>query len=259
MIKTVLKSLGPDQHALFWEIARHVTDDMLEEISRADYGIDADKHLTALRRLRDTGELEAPLHWNPFEVLELIRHDEPGNSSRWPARLEVRGHWIRAFACAALLRALGPPWEHGGDAAQPAYNLIHIVRSIAGVPAPLGRETIRFIAWFMLRDDPERGDGQVVCFGVALLWMLLQLDEPPADEELIQLAEWIIQREEELHKESPSAFDRWLLGVADDPPPSPWESLGADMLKLDLGAHRLQLQEYVHLIGAELAGDSEQG
>ena len=36
MIETFLESLHPDQHVLFHAIARHITDDMLDEISRAD-------------------------------------------------------------------------------------------------------------------------------------------------------------------------------------------------------------------------------
>lgn len=258
MLKQFLESLKPDQDALFSKIAEHITDDMLEEISRADYGNDADEHLAALRRLRNTGELSAPFYWYPFEVLELIRYIEPGDSLQWPAHRQERGHWIRTFVCAALLRALGPPWKYGGDAAVPAYNLIRIVRSIAELPVPLEAETIRFIAWFMLRGDLARCDGQVVCFGVALLWLLLKSEQSPADVELIRLSEWIVQRENELHTDRPSTFDRWLLGVTQDPPPSPWESLGAGLRALDLSGHRLQLQEWVHFIGAELAGNSDE-
>jgi len=63
MIETFLESLHPDQHVLFHAIARHITDDMLDEISRADYGQDAEEHLFALRRLRDTGNFVEPMAW----------------------------------------------------------------------------------------------------------------------------------------------------------------------------------------------------
>ena len=75
------------------------------------------------------------------------------------------------------------------------------------------------------------------------------------DRKLVNLAEWIVRREAELAKALPGGFDRWLLGVfGNEPPPSPWELLGAELCALDLSSPRKELQEWVQLIGRELAG-----
>jgi hypothetical protein len=53
MIEELLNRFEPDGDVLLRAISAHVTDEMLECISRADYGMDADKHFAALRELRD--------------------------------------------------------------------------------------------------------------------------------------------------------------------------------------------------------------
>jgi hypothetical protein len=52
------------------------------------------------------------------------------------------------------------------------------------------------------------------------------------------------------------AFDRWLLGIAGDPPPSEWERIGEKLAELDLSGRPEELRNWVKLIGDELAGDS---
>jgi hypothetical protein len=108
----------------------------------------------------------------------------------------------------------------------------------------------------MLRTDLEGQDEQPIYFGVGLLWLSLNLDQPPPDDGLIELSAWIVRREAEIHESRSWAFDRWLLGIGHDPPPSPWESLGEDLAGLQLGGHRRELQDWVKLIGAELSGRS---
>lgn len=256
MIESLLESLRPDQHALFQAISRHITDDMLDEISRADYGQDAEKHLQALRRLRDTGDFIQPMHWYPCEALELIRSSQPDDPLWRPGSTGTRGHWMRAFASAALLRALGPPWNYQGDAAKPSYNLIQLICSLRAFPIDLTLEAVRMVAWLMLRSDLEESDPQPVYFGVGLLWLALHLAAGPTDDQLICLSDWIVGREAELHRKATSAFDRWLLGIGNDPPPSRWEMLGRDFLLIDLQTRAPVLQDWVKLIGGELAGTS---
>src|SRR5437667_4516329 len=69
----------PDE--LLARVSALVTDEMLLEISEADYGMDADKHLAALRGIRDLVRLPSPLEWEPVEVLELERWSDPDNAS----------------------------------------------------------------------------------------------------------------------------------------------------------------------------------
>jgi len=105
MIQSLLASLEPNAQDLLSDISKHIDDDMLAEIASADYGQDQEQHLAALRHLRDTGSFIEPMYWYPCEVLELVRHSPEGS-------IDIQGHWIRAFACAALLRANEEPWNY---------------------------------------------------------------------------------------------------------------------------------------------------
>jgi hypothetical protein len=89
-----------------------------------------------------------------------------------------------------------------------------------------------------------------------LLFLTVQNTLRASDQDLIALSEWIVRHEEEIHKSRKWAFDRWLLGIAHDPPPSPRERLGESMAALDLNDRADELKDWVELIGNELAGTS---
>jgi hypothetical protein len=82
--------------ALFDWLRARVSDEVLERIARADYGADADKHLRALRDIRDSGLIPRRLPWEPHEVLALTRWSEGRNVD----------HLARGFSC--LLLCLAP-------------------------------------------------------------------------------------------------------------------------------------------------------
>jgi hypothetical protein len=246
MIHVFLASLEPDIQRLLSDVSKHITDDMLVEIASADYGQDQEEHLAPLRQLRDSGKFVEPMHWYPCEVLELVRHSGPEGYA------DNHGPWIRAFACAALLRANEAPWNYGDG--NTSYNLIGLIRSIHALPVDFIPQTVSMVAWIMSHSDLDGEDEQMIYCGVGLLWLVLHLKLPPPDEDLIELSEWIVRREAEIHKSHAGAFDRWLLGIGNDPPPSPWEWLGAELSELKLGNHRQELQDWVKLIGDELAG-----
>lgn len=250
MLSAFLNSLEPDRDSLLLAVSKHITDDMLAEIAKADYGQDQEKHLASLRLLRDEGLFVAPMHWYPCEVLELV--SSRTNSSGEPDRL--RYNWIPVFANAALLRAMHEPWNYSGGPPQNSM-LIHLLDSLEGLPINFNSEAVRLIAWVMLNSNLDGMDAQPIYCGVALLWLALRdRAAPTSDQDLIGLAEWIVQREEEIHKSRPWAFDRWLLGISHDPPPSPWEHLGERLAMFDLSTRAERLQEWVRLIGSELAG-----
>lgn len=128
---------------------------------------------------------------------------------------------MRAFASAALLRALGPPWSYKADPAQPSHTLIQLLTSLRVLPIDFTSPTIRLVAWLLLHTDPEGVDGQVVYYGVALLWLALHRSPPPSDGDLILLPEWIVRRVSEFAKQLPGGFDRWLLGICAGQPLHP--------------------------------------
>ena len=249
MLRVFLNSLRPDQDSLLSAISKHITDEMLAEIAKADYGRDQEKHLAPLRLLRDAGIFVDPMHWYPCEVLELV--SSASDCGCEPDQLCY--NWIPAFANAALLRAMHQPWNYSGGAGQNSM-LIHLLDSIEGLPIDFAPDAVRLIAWLMLNSDLEGLDEQPIYCGVALLWLSLQGSAPTADQDLICLAEWIVRREEEIHKSRHWAFDRWLLGISHDPPPSPWEHLGEQLAMIDLSGRAEQLRECVKVIGSELAG-----
>ena len=252
MLREFLSLLEPDQDSLLLELSRHITDEMLAQIALADYGRDQELHLLPLQLLRDQHIFIAPMYWYPCEVLELVRNSEPDGSLECD---RIRNHWIRAFSSAALLRAKYEPWNYTADSARPSFTLIQLLDSLGALPIDFIPEAVRFLAWMMLHSDLYGADEQPIYYGVALLWLTLQSNLHISDENLISLAKWIVRREDEKHKSCGWAFDRWLLGIAHDPPPSPWERLGEKMAALDLNGRVDELKDWVKLIGNELAGD----
>ncbi len=252
MLRTFLSSLGPNQDALLSGLSKHITDDMLAKLAMADYGQDREQYLASLRPLRDHQTFVTPMHRYPCEVLGLVRFSEPDGSL---ASEREQEHWIRAFASAALLRARAEPWNYTADGVNPSFTLIQLLNSLEALPVDFEPRAIRLLAWMMLDSDLDGTDAQPIYYGVGLLWLILKSGASISDQDLIDLAEWIVHHEEEIHNNARWAFDRWLLGIGDDPPPSPWERLGIRIAALDLSGRAEQLGEWAKLIGGELAGN----
>lgn len=255
MLESLFRSFEPDCDRLLRAVSTHITDHMLQEIAHADHGLDAEKYFAALLPVRDEGRFVGPIHMFPCEVLELIRNSHPEDPDWKPGSSGVRGHWLRAFSSAALLRAKLPPYNYGGDAASGEYSLIQLVLSLDALPIDFAAEALQFISWQLVHTDPERNDEGMLYGAVALLWLAFRLPQPPADVALVELCEWIVLREAQLAEALPGGFDWWLLGIhGSSPPPSPWSELGARLRDLDLSGHSVPIQDWTHLIGAQLAG-----
>lgn len=97
----VTETFPPDRSRLFDLVRSQTTDEMLEAVSRADYGQDAPAHLLELKRIRDGINLESPITWNPNEVLSLFRWGEFESEKLLTDRLTF--HQARAFCAGALL------------------------------------------------------------------------------------------------------------------------------------------------------------
>ncbi|HLO97321.1 MAG TPA: hypothetical protein VK171_01890 [Fimbriimonas sp.] len=67
------EAFPPDPEALFLRLCSLVSDDMLKVISKSDYGMDARKHLHALRKLTSNPSNFDSQGWDPHEVLSLFR------------------------------------------------------------------------------------------------------------------------------------------------------------------------------------------
>lgn len=263
MIVELLKLFEPESEGLLRQISQHVDDEVLEQISMADYGEEAEGHLTALRQVRDTGTFPEPMHWCPAEVMELIRWSEPEDPDWKPGQTGELGHWMRAFSCAALLRATREPWNYG-DGVGTDSTLIQLVLSLCVLPVDFTLETAKFLAWLLLNSDPDGSDGQVCAYGVGLFWCALKHPARFADESLISLAQWIFRRADEIY-ESPASALRRADAASEGRPPesgdglrqmviscqkqSSWEALALKFLDLDLSNRSSGLHLCAQAIG----------
>ena len=143
MIIDVLNRFEPDGDVLLRAISAQVTDEMLECISRDDYGFDADKHFGALKRFRDTFPLPENPVMIPMEVLELMRWDEPDADIR-PGKTAEFGHWMVAFACAAILRVEHEPFNYKHNDGSTDSTTIQLILSLEALPVDLNRQAARF-------------------------------------------------------------------------------------------------------------------
>jgi hypothetical protein len=172
---------------------RQVDDGMLAEIARADYGRDAERHLAALVPIRDHGWVPAPLHWHPGEVLELVRWSQPEDPTWKPGGTGTRGHQMRAFACAALLRASAEPGNEYYEGSDDST----LAQCLASAKV-LGEEMLeaagQFLTWRIPRmtvDHPER-----LVFPVGLLLIATCLRGGRLEEHVLgEAAEWVLAEE----------------------------------------------------------------
>jgi hypothetical protein len=205
----VARPPDPAADALLELLRTQVDDDMLREISEADYGHAAELHLSALRAIHATGEIPAPLPWQPKEVLELIRWSEPEDPAWKPGATGERGHRMRAFACAALLRAAADPAE-ALYADGENQTLAQLVASVMTLGEAAQRAALRFMDW---RVDTVAAGGELPFFRLAQLILAVQVAEPDARVGRLaaQLTEDVAAERAEV---APClANDRWLLGL----------------------------------------------
>src|SRR5215831_288717 len=199
MIENLLNRFEPDGDVLLRAISEHVTEKMLECISRADYGCDADQHFGVLRQLRDAGVLPQNPGWVPMEVLELIRWSEPDDPNWKPSGTGEVGHWMRGFSCAAILRAEHEPWNYQYSDSSTSSTVIQLILSLDALGIDLNREAARNFAWLILKSDPGGKNDSLREYGVALLWFALHLGSSVEDDDLIALAVWVVRPADELN------------------------------------------------------------
>jgi len=251
--RDLLKRFDPEPDGLLRAISAHVDDEMLTEISLADYGEDAEGHLAALRMIRDTGTFPLPMQWCPSEVLELVRWSEPGEPGWKPGRTGEFGHWMRAFSCAALLRATREPWNYG-DGVGTDSTIAQLTLSLCALPVDFTANAVRFLSWLLLDSDPQGRDGQVCCYAVCLLWFALHLPPFCRDENLASLASWTMGRADELFIGPPGGNRGLREMVATCQKAASWEMIVVMLLDLDLGSRSKDLQAGVRVIAEQIVG-----
>ena len=135
MTEQLLAPLHPDENALTPLFQANIDEAMLREIAEADYGWKADECYVLLQPILRTGLL-ASGEFHLREVLELIRWSEPEDPDWSPGGHGLRGHWMRLFACTALVR-LAPKYR--GFCDSECDTLAQLISSAIDLGQPVAR------------------------------------------------------------------------------------------------------------------------
>jgi hypothetical protein len=160
----LLGPLDPNEGALTALFQANIDDSMLAEIAAADYGDETDYYYSKLQPLLKTGVVE-PDVVRAREVLELIRWSEPEDPKWSPGGQGPRGHWMRLFACTALVR-LAPSYR---DLFEGECNTVaQLVSSAVELGRPVERAAASLLTWRFLTypgADPDPVPRARVCLG----------------------------------------------------------------------------------------------
>jgi hypothetical protein len=128
--------------------------------------------------------------WGAKEVLELVRWSQPEDPEWKPGSTGERGHAMRAFCCAALLRAATEPGNEAHFAGE-NQTLIQLIESALFLNRGLPEAAANFLTWRLpqLRSDDE--ERPFFAFGLVALTLLLGQRWLAASqiEELVELVE----------------------------------------------------------------------
>jgi hypothetical protein len=198
-----------DAEALLDYLRPQIDDDMLLEIASCDYGMDVEEYHAGLRLIRDGREVLA--YPGPAEVLELTRWSEPDDPNWRPGSPGRRGHLMRAFACAALLRAGGVPANRGYISSE-NETLAQLLASAVYLGRPTQEAAARFLAW---RVGGEQDDEDRPFCAFALLFLVVPLADGRFPEDgIASLADAILAEEKRARDSSWRASPNpWLLGL----------------------------------------------
>jgi hypothetical protein len=254
--------VAADAGSLLGLVSSRIDEDMLREIAAADYGRDVEMHLAPLRLLRDAGAVPVPLGWEPRETLELIRWSQPDDPQWVPGGQGHRGHWMRAFACTALLRAELDPGNICGRADGQNQTLAPLLTSLRALPDGLEPAAAAFLVWAIRRmesDERERGvssSSDLAFFGAGLVWLLARHDAMLAPAAaVIELCRWIAAREAIANEEAHPGFGvcrgAWLLSTTGfNLSHADWRSIAADLAAAPMNSYPAEARDWVRLLAA---------
>jgi hypothetical protein len=250
----LLAPLHDDEHALMSIFRASVDESMLREIAEADYGWKADECYTLLQHVWNTGEAPSD-DYDLREVLELIRWSEPEDPKWSPGGQGVRGHWMRLFACAQLLRlAAKYPATFGNE----CDTLAQFVSSAIALEREVARPSAGFLAWRFLEHPPDNEDRPFLAFAILLLAAHLERGEDRGPW-LKELASWV-ENEESVARAAGwcanfPGWNDWLLGLTlFRQREAVWRSLAHRILARPESPHPRDADEDLRLIGELVAG-----
>jgi len=255
-IEQLLAPLHPDEHALAALFRAHVDETMLREIAAADYGWMADECNALLLPMWRDGAAAA-VDGNLREVLELIRWSEPEDPAWAPGGHGERGHWMRLFACAGLLRMA--PWQReffDGESSTLAQFLVS-----ARVLGPAAaRASAGVLAWRWREYPGSTEDAPHLAFAILLL--ATELASAAGDGAWLKgLADWVEAEEAKArrallpYRAALPYWDNWLLGLLfGDLRDSVWRRLALEILARPAVPHPAEARDELQLLGELVAG-----
>jgi hypothetical protein len=186
-IPVAINDAFPPSADMLLDRARNYVDDaMLMEIARADYGYTADEVFRQLRPIRDEGIIPSPLIGPVAEALQLSRFcdpDRPNLPPFEPGPSGRRGHQIRLFACAVLLR----------DDFRDDTSLANCLTSAGVLGDEMSEAVARFLTWQLSR---VHCIDLSVLSALALLIVAIRLRYGRITDKLLgDLAEWVLAEE----------------------------------------------------------------
>lgn len=202
----LLEPLHPSQSALTPLLEANLDQGMLREIAEADYGFEAGHCLQLLDPILHGGAV-ALEEFCVREVLELIRFSEPEIDNWSPGGKGKRGHWMRLFACAALVRAAPLDPETFSSESD---TLAPLVASAIHLGEPAARAAASLLAWRFLAYPGSDQDPAFFAFAILLLSASVERAEDRGAW-LAGLASWV--EEEEARARTGLVDDEWLLGL----------------------------------------------
>lgn len=211
---TMGERFGAEPNALFDALLPLITDDMLQEIAEVDFELDVEKHFVPLKLFRHQ-RIIPTLNWYPNEVLTLVRWLEPDQPTRRPGFTGKRGHLLRAFSCALLLRAYERP-ENQGRWFSFNETAIQLALSLKVLGEPMDLAGGRFFAWCLDALTPLDEEGIEGPFLALALLSFVYSSDDYADDDVIALCKWIDVKVSALLQEKQWFATRswnWLLST----------------------------------------------
>jgi hypothetical protein len=199
----LIAAFPPSADLLLDRARRRIDDTMLMEIARADYGHMAVEMLAELRPIRDKGIMPAPIHGQLREVLSLTRWCNPEAPSAppfEPGPSGQRGHQIRLFVCAVLLRAAAEPTNQYLDYAEDS-TLAQCLASARVLGIEMSEAAAGFLTWRIPRME-NCSDPLLFALGLLILATRLRSGRI-ADPVLGSLAKWVLAEEERYRQAFP--------------------------------------------------------
>lgn len=174
-------------------VRRHIDDAMLWEIARADYGHGAEEVFEELQSIQRSGVVPVRISQQLKETLELTRYcdpEQPNTPPFQPGPTGRRGHLIRLFACAVLLRASSAPDCFCEDLS-PDATLANCVVSAGSCGDPFNQALACFLTWQFPNSE------QPVYAALALLTLACRLNFKRMTElELNQVIQLVLAEDE---------------------------------------------------------------